>query len=62
MTVYNEMDAHDQLLLYEGICRQLGIVSYHASIDTRQSLEKPAEAKSFKDVAIIPTIRVNHTA
>lgn len=49
-TVYIKMDAHDQLLLSESICRQLEIVSYHASIDTRESLKKQAEAK---DVAIV---------
>ena len=27
--VYIKMDAHDQLLLSEGVCRQLGIVHYH---------------------------------
>ena len=27
--IYIKMDAHDQLLLSEGVCRQLGILSYH---------------------------------
>ena len=31
--VYIKMDAHDQLLLSEGVCRQLGIVHYHPSVE-----------------------------
>ena len=27
--VYLKMDAHDDLLLSEGVCRHLGIVTYH---------------------------------
>ena len=31
--VYIKMDAHDQLLLLEGVCRQLGIVvTYHPDV------------------------------
>ena len=28
------MDAHDQLLLSEGVCRQLGIIQYHCDVET----------------------------
>jgi len=28
-TIYVKMDTHDDLLLSEGDCRQLGIVTYH---------------------------------
>ena len=31
--VYIKMDAHDQLLLSEGVCRQLNIVAYHADVE-----------------------------
>ena len=31
--VYIKMDAHDQLLLSEGVCRQLGILQYHPSVE-----------------------------
>ena len=31
--VYIKMDAHDQLLLSEGVCRQLGILSYHNKVE-----------------------------
>ena len=30
--VYVKMDAHEQLLLSEGVCRQLGIISYHPEV------------------------------
>ena len=30
--VYIKMDAHDQLLLTEGVCSQLGIVEYHKDV------------------------------
>ena len=50
-TVYVKMDAHDQLLLSEGVCRQLGIVSYHPSVSSGKITKKTT--------AIVPTIRVN---
>ena len=34
--VYVKMDAHDPLLLSEGVCRQLQIITYHPSIKTGQ--------------------------
>ena len=30
--IYVKMDAHDQLLLSEGVCRQLGMISYHPDV------------------------------
>ena len=57
--VYVKMDAYDQLLLSEGVCRQLGIVSYHSSVDPGNSTKKSTEGKSSEEVAIVPTIRVN---
>ena len=30
--IYVKMDAHEQLLLSEGVCRQLGIISYHPKV------------------------------
>ena len=49
-TVYIKMDTYDQLLLSEGVCRQLGIVSYHPSVSL---------GKSSKTAAIVPNVRVN---
>ena len=57
--VYVKMDAYDQLLLSEGVCRQLGIVSYHSSVDSGKSAKKSTKGKSSEEVAVVPTIRVN---
>jgi len=35
--VYVKMDAPEELLLSEGICRQLGILSYHPHVEPRQT-------------------------
>ena len=32
MPVYVKMDAREQVLLSEGVCRQLGIVTYHEAV------------------------------
>ena len=49
--VYIKMDAHDQLLLLEGVCHQLGIVSYHAKVEIWRNRQKKSEVK-------VPTVRV----
>ena len=60
--VYLKMDAHDQLLLSEGVCRQLGIISYNPEVQTwrggrkRPPSEQTEKAKSNE--AKIPTVRV----
>jgi len=38
---YIKMDAHDQLLLSEGVCRQLEIIRYHPEVDEVNGLKKP---------------------
>ena len=64
--VYIKMDAYDQLLLSEGVCRQLGIISYHPDvclskkkIDIKKQFEKTSSSKNDNicDV-IVPTVRV----
>ena len=58
--IYIKMDAHDQLLLSEGVCRQLGIISYHPDVQAGQSKESPstgaAGASTSEDDAIVPTV------
>ena len=46
--IYIKMDAHDQLLLSEGVCRQLEIIRYHPEVDEVNGLKKPEP----------PTVRV----
>ena len=38
--VYIKMDAPDQLLLSEGVCRQLGIVTYHQDVSATEGTQK----------------------
>ena len=52
-TVYIKMDAVDQLLLSEGVCRQLGIVAYHPSVLARNAVKNKSED------ALVPSIRVS---
>ena len=56
--VYIRMDAEDQLLLSEGVCRQLGIVNYDPLVEVwrggRQTRAKNQERQSTK----VPTVRV----
>ena len=49
-------DAHDQLLLSEGVCRQLGILAYHPDVKARK--DGPQCEEESKEVASVPTIRV----
>ena len=54
--VYVKMDAHDQLLLSEGVCRQLGIITYHPDVKPKQG--GPQNEKESEGAAAVPTIRV----
>ena len=58
--VYVKMDADNQLLLSEGVCRQLGIVTYHPSVQEHKKSEVttlPQEDKGSQE-AKVPTVRV----
>ena len=72
--VYIKMDAVDQLLLSEGVCRQLGIISYHPEVESwRGKRRKPPPVSELKPAegqdpdggddsvssARVPLIRVN---
>ena len=48
--VYIKMDSHDPLLLSEGVCHQLGIISYHQDVEdiTPQGNKQP----------VVPSVRV----
>ena len=52
--IYIKMDAHDDLLLSEGVCRQLGIIEYHPEVLPHQ--EGIGEAKPTDPV--VPVVRV----
>ena len=43
--IYVKMDAFDDLMLSEGVCRQLGIVEYHPQVENSKSnCDTPVEA------------------
>ena len=51
--MYVKMDAPEQLLLSEGICRQLGILTYHPDVqpgngDKKQPNVEPEEGVTAK--------------
>ena len=51
--VYVKMDATEQLLLSKGVCRQLGIVTYHPDV------KRCLETVETSDAAVqVPTVRV----
>ena len=46
--VYIKMNAHDQLLLSEGVCRQLNIVAYHADVEKWRGQRKQVRSNPPK--------------
>ena len=56
--VYIKMDAQDQLLLAEGVCRQLGIVSYHPKVKTWRGGSNGRDDCSGEKVTV-PLVRVS---
>lgn len=47
--IYLKMDSREQLLLSEGVCKQLGIISYHPDVTLRKNRnpsQKQSPAKS----------------
>ena len=60
--VYVKMDAPEQLLLSEGVCRQLGIITYHTEVQAvgRVKADQPVQiSKNAKeDGCVVPTVRV----
>ena len=47
--VYIKMDAKEQLLLSEGVCRQLSIIQYHPDVQPWRSREKKPAASAVGD-------------
>ena len=58
--VYIKMDAQDQLLLAEGVCRQLGIVNYHPEVETWRGGSKVRDSSNSSDgIVTVPLVRVS---
>ena len=51
--VYIKMEAREQLLLSEGVCRQLGLVMYHPDVQVWRG----SKNKEPTDIAIVPLVR-----
>jgi len=52
IAIYVEMDAHDDLLLSEGVCRQLGIFTYHPHVGVPPITASVAEQPLMRSVRI----------
>ena len=59
--IYVKMDVHDQLLLSEGVCRQLEIITYHPNVEKWRGGRKQARClpDAPKVDANVPTVRVS---
>ena len=69
--MYIKMDAHEQLLLSKGVCRQLGIITYHQDVvplrksSQKKPLEQPkrmepvVETEAEETEGIMPPVRVS---
>lgn len=55
--VYIKTDAPDQLLLSEGVCHQLGIISYHKDIQEWRGRDK--DTSRGEAGATVPAVRVS---
>ena len=55
--VYITMDAKDQLLLSEVVCRQLGIVQYHPNVEVWRGGHK-SQSMNHQSSAVVPMVRV----
>ena len=65
--IYIKMDAHDQLLLAEGVCSQLGIVEYHKDVwPGRKIVMEAVQAQELesKDAPVLSVkqVRMLHEA
>ena len=58
--VYIKLDAPDELLLSEGVCRQLDIVTYHKDVYPRKGNRGANDEKKVKTVRVnmVQTVRV----
>ena len=58
--VYIKMDAADQLLLSEGVCRQLGIVTYHDEVGKCKADRKQEQRKAIVPAVSVSTVKTIH--
>ena len=56
--IYVKMDAYDQLLLSEGVCRQLGILSYHENVEQWRGGKCKVGHNDANHSARVPMVKV----
>ena len=56
--VYIKMNAKDPLLLSEGVCHQLGIISYHPDVQVWNGGRKSGSSYTRNQIAKVPAVRV----
>ena len=56
--VYLKMDAQEQLLLSEGVCSQLGLVTYHSGVASTHVQDSATEDRGQTELAQIPVVSV----
>ena len=56
--VYVKMDASEPLLLSEGVCRQLGIVSYHPDVHPKNAKPETPNVAEATTIATVPSVRI----
>ena len=58
ITVYLKMDAQEQLLLSEGVCSQLGLVTYHPEVAATHVQGLAAEDREPTELVQVPVMSV----
>ena len=57
--VYVKMDAPEELLLSEGVCRQLGIINYHPEVKPFRTVKTSSTAETQNDDrCTVPKVRI----
>ena len=57
--VYVKMDAPEELLLSEGVCRQLSIINYHPEVQSSTSAKQTKLLDHVREEGVIvPTVRI----
>ena len=58
--IYVKMDAPEELLLSEGVCRQLSIISYHPEVQTSATAKPTTSSKGEQNEGqcTVPTVRI----
>ena len=57
MPIYIKLDALELLLLSEGVCRHLGIISYHSNVQISGLVQQ--DQAETDNSCTVPTIRVH---